>query len=163
MEKDLKILQPGSPGEHSRRDFLKQIGSTIAGFTIVGFVAPIFEGCSDDSSSTNNTNTGTKITVDVSTLTADNTGLLSRSPSNQDILIVRLSATSYETLLMVCKHQACTPPNLALQVASSKIVCGCHGSEYDIHGKVSKGPAAANLDTYATTYDETTKKVTITF
>ncbi len=161
MENFLNILQPDSPGEHSRRDFLKQIGSTIAGFTIVGFMAPVFEACSSDSTSSNDS--GKTATVNVSALTADNTGILSTSPSGRPIIIIRLSATSYETLLMVCKHQGCTPPDLGLQVASSKIVCGCHGSEYDIHGKVTHGPATANLDSYTTTYDSATKKVTITF
>ncbi len=41
-----------------------------------------------------------------------------------------------------CTHLGCRIGNIEM----GKIVCPCHGSEYDLDGKVIKGPAFKNLE-----------------
>jgi len=146
--------------QNERRDFLKKFGSGLAGITIVGSLAPFLEACSNATSASSDTS-GSTMTVNVSSLTADNMGVAASSPGGRPLLIIRLGATTYETLVMICKHEGCTPPNMVLDTAT--ITCNCHGSQYDITGKVTRGPAKQNLDSLATAFDAATKKVTITF
>jgi Rieske Fe-S protein len=142
----------------TRREFLSTLGNVLAGVTIVGFVAPIINSCSSP------TDPGAgvaafNITVDVSSLTVDGTALRTLTPDGHDLLVVRQSATTYITLLLICTHQQCTGNNMS--VSSSTINCSCHGSQFDLAGNVKRGPASSSLKTYSTTYDSTTKKVTI--
>lgn len=146
-------------GRKTRRHFLEQLGSTLYGLAIIGTITPLLISCTSDPAGGNN---HTTLNVDVSSLTSDNTGLLSTSPTGDPILIIRLSATSYETLLMICTHASCTSPQVGLQ-PSGNITCVCHGSAFDIHGNVVHGPAATSLTSYPTAYEASTQKVTITF
>ncbi|MCY1720346.1 Rieske (2Fe-2S) protein [Prolixibacteraceae bacterium Z1-6] len=41
-----------------------------------------------------------------------------------------------------CSHLGCTINN----AENGKLVCPCHGSEYDLTGKILKGPAYKNLE-----------------
>ncbi len=45
-----------------------------------------------------------------------------------------------------CTHAGCT---VKWQAEQATFVCPCHGSEFDLSGKVTKGPAAKPLPTYA--------------
>ena len=42
-----------------------------------------------------------------------------------------------------CTHLGCT----INQTENGRLVCPCHGSEYDLNGTVLKGPAYKNLET----------------
>lgn len=66
------------------------------------------------------------------------------------ILFVRDSATSIKALSPVCSHQKC---NLSYHVNIRRLECPCHGSAFDLHGKVLKGPAATPLRTYDAVLD----------
>jgi len=46
-------------------------------------------------------------------------------------------------VLSTCAHRGCEVKKLR-----TKFECPCHGSEYDLHGNVLKGPASEPLDTY---------------
>jgi Rieske Fe-S protein len=63
-------------------------------------------------------------------------------------VLIRLSQTKFLAVNLICRHKGCT-----VDVTSTKFVCPCHGSEYDLDGTVIHGPAKANLITYETTYD----------
>ncbi len=149
----------GDEQKINRRTFFKQTGRSIMGITIIGSI-PLLISCASNPTGVGNTHK--TLTVDVSSLTEDNTSVLATSPDGEPILIIRLSASSYETLLMICSHEGCTSPQIGLQ-DSGLITCVCHGSAFDIHGKVVGGPANSNLISYPTTYDTSTQKVTITF
>jgi len=45
----------------------------------------------------------------------------------------------------LCTHQGCT---VRWQSADQPLLCPCHGSEFDLNGKVEKGPATVALPTY---------------
>lgn len=47
-------------------------------------------------------------------------------------------------LLGVCTHLGCVP--LAFQGAYGGWFCPCHGSDYDMSGRIRSGPAPRNLD-----------------
>src|SRR5437868_7043197 len=89
----------------SRREFLKNFGSTLAGVSVIGFIAPFINSCSSA------TGPGSQVaafnmSVDVSSLTQNNTALRTTTPDGNSLLIVRQSATSYVTVLLICTHQA---------------------------------------------------------
>lgn len=71
-------------------------------------------------------------------------------------MLVRTSQTQFVALSLICKHKGCT-----VELTGNKFVCPCHGSEYDINGKVTEGPAKKNLDTYEAVYDPEKECVTV--
>ena len=51
-------------------------------------------------------------------------------------------------LVGVCTHLGCTPSVSTLQIPEGQYggwLCHCHGSDYDISGRIRKGPAPENL------------------
>ncbi|MDC0671553.1 QcrA and Rieske domain-containing protein [Nannocystis radixulma] len=68
------------------------------------------------------------------------------------MLVVR-DGESYEALLLKCTHMGCTP---GWNAAERSLDCPCHGSRFDAHGAVLKGPAKAPLEKYAVTSDGST-------
>lgn len=145
----------------TRRDFLQSSLNTLAGLTIVGFVSPMLVGCSDDPASSNTSDAGKSITVDVSALDASGKAVRTDSPSGRPLIIIRRAGDTYVTLLLECTHAGCQGTSLSNN--TSGITCGCHGSTFDLDGNVTGGPAGRDLSSYVTVYDTVTKKVTITF
>jgi Rieske Fe-S protein len=60
-------------------------------------------------------------------------------------LFVRDSETSIRALDPVCTHLGCI---VAYNNQAKSIDCPCHGSKFDLDGKVVHGPAAKPLKTY---------------
>lgn len=56
-----------------------------------------------------------------------------------------------------CTHLGCT----INKVESDRFVCPCHGSEYNLNGKVVKGPAYKNLQTIPFQISEDGKNIII--
>lgn len=139
----------------TRRDFIKD---TLAGITIIGFVPSVLVSCSEDSSTGSNTKT---VTVDVISLDAEGKALRSTLPNGVPVLIVRRPSTKFVTLELICTHQQCKGDSLAL--VAPGLQCQCHGSRYDLDGKVTGGPAVEDLATYTTTYDSVKNEVTIQY
>jgi nitrite reductase/ring-hydroxylating ferredoxin subunit len=59
------------------------------------------------------------------------------------ICVYRLSGQEYSALWMKCAHQG-----VELQAAGDMLQCPAHGSEFNNRGKVTNGPANANLRTF---------------
>ncbi len=76
---------------------------------------------------------------------------------DDDNILVRISQTQFLAVNLICRHKGCT-----VDLTGDKFVCPCHGSEYDINGKVTHGPAKANLRTWPTNYDIDKGIVTVT-
>ncbi len=57
-------------------------------------------------------------------------------------------ADNYVAYWTECMHQGCE-----VEVQGNRFVCPCHGSTYDLEGKVTKGPAEKNLKSFKTTMD----------
>ena len=56
-----------------------------------------------------------------------------------------------------CSHLGCKIDKME----SGKLVCPCHGSEYDLQGQVIKGPAYKNLTMLDSSVSEDGKSITI--
>lgn len=98
-------------------------------------------------------------TVDVSTLTSDGASLVSSMPGldGAPILIVRDGARRFHALSMQCTHEGCPvrPP------VNGVITCPCHGSQYDLEGRVRRGPAQLPLARYVAEYHRWSKRLTL--
>ncbi|MBN2340952.1 MAG: Rieske (2Fe-2S) protein [Deltaproteobacteria bacterium] len=58
------------------------------------------------------------------------------------VLLVRLSQTEYRAFEGLCTHQSCP-----VSYVKKQISCECHGSHFDLNGKVKSGPATRPLAT----------------
>jgi cytochrome b6-f complex iron-sulfur subunit len=62
------------------------------------------------------------------------------------LLLVRDGPTSVRAFNAVCTHRQCL---VAFNAGENKIKCPCHGSQFDLDGRVIHGPAPRPLETYA--------------
>ena len=63
----------------------------------------------------------------------------------KSLLLVRDKESSVKVLSGNCTHQECP---VSYNAGDKKIECSCHGSAFDLTGKVLKGPATKNLKSY---------------
>ena len=77
-------------------------------------------------------------------LTADG-GSLKVVPkgASEPIYILTLGPRRYAALSPICTHLGCT-----VEIEQSRLVCPCHGSNYDREGRVLRGPAERALASY---------------
>lgn len=74
------------------------------------------------------------------------------------LLIVRLAETTFVVLSAICTHSGCT---VKYSPTRGDVVCPCHGSSFATDGRVTRGPAALPLASFATSYDPTAERVTV--
>ena len=131
----------------SRRKFLGDAAVLVASAAVVGCERahrppPLFE-----------------TTIDVSTLTTDGATLVTSTPGldGTAILVVRDGARRFHALSMQCTHEGCPvrPP------VNGVITCPCHGSQYDLEGRVKHGPAQLPLARYEADYHRWTRRLTL--
>jgi len=74
---------------------------------------------------------------------------------------IRVEKPQWLVMIGICTHLGCVPlDNTRFQTGEyGGWYCPCHGSEYDISGRIRKGPAPRNLDVpeYAFLNDTTVK------
>ena len=61
-------------------------------------------------------------------------------------VLVRLPDGNYKALSAKCTHMGCT---VAFESKEDDLLCECHGSIFNLNGKVLKGPAVEPLPVYA--------------
>jgi Rieske Fe-S protein len=98
-------------------------------------------------------------TIDVAVLTTDGATLVTQTPGldGAPILIVRDGAHEFHALSMQCTHEGC-PVRAPVH---GVITCPCHGSQYDLQGRVRRGPAQLPLARYAVEYRWWTRRLTL--
>ncbi len=69
----------------------------------------------------------------------------------KEILFIRDTDESIRSLDPTCTHNRC---QVAYNAEKKTIDCPCHGSRYDLEGKVLEGPAPAPLKKYDAYLDE---------
>lgn len=96
--------------------------------------------------------------VDVSTVAPGTTFVPSaKGIDDYPILIVRSATGDYTAFSLQCTHMGC-PVNAPV---GTVLTCPCHGSQFDLAGKVVKGPADAPLGKYHTEYHAGVKRLTV--
>ncbi|MCK5423863.1 MAG: ubiquinol-cytochrome c reductase iron-sulfur subunit [Emcibacter sp.] len=90
---------------------------------------------------------------EIATAVADNTSDL-KDPQDDEL---RAERPEWLIMVGVCTHLGCVP--LDQRGDFNGWFCPCHGSHYDISGRIRKGPAPRNLDVpkYAFLNDTTVK------
>lgn len=68
--------------------------------------------------------------------------------SRGTFLVARTGESTFSALTATCTHAACTVTGFN----GSRYVCPCHGSNYDVSGRVVQGPAVTPLRSFATTF-----------
>ncbi|HVK38210.1 MAG TPA: Rieske (2Fe-2S) protein [Candidatus Kapabacteria bacterium] len=170
MSRSTGTPQPAAPSTTApeRREFLHACMTMLAGVTIVGIVSPLLGGCEPTALPTPAPRTGDGgnttpegVAFDVSILDSDGKSVATdiKGPDGFPILIVRSSATSYTALSMRCTHEACAVERIV--PVGGPILCRCHGSLFELDGRVRKGPAATPLTSYTTTFDASTRIVRV--
>ncbi|HEY6172399.1 MAG TPA: T9SS type A sorting domain-containing protein [Candidatus Kapabacteria bacterium] len=77
-----------------------------------------------------------------------------------NFVITRISSTTFSVIAAKCTHLGCLVS--PYDITTTRISCGCHGSQFDIAGVVKTGPASKSLKQYQHTYDATANTLTIT-
>jgi len=141
--------------DQTRRKFCTQ-AATLAVFG--GALGTILQGCSSPTSPSNApqlpTVNGTRVTGGI-TLNVDANSPLSAvgnaalvHTSVGDFLVAHTTQISFVALGAICTHQTCTITGFSNQ----NYVCPCHGSTFDVNGRVLGGPAPAALRQYPTQF-----------
>ena len=101
---------------------------------------------------------GNVITVDlaqVPALTATNGFILVARPST---IVINTGGDSFRAFTSICTHEQCTVGDYR----GGRIVCPCHGSQYDSTGQVVVGPATQRLREFAVAHDGSANTLTVT-
>lgn len=81
---------------------------------------------------------------------------LSDGSRRADVVIINLGG-SYRAFSSICTHEGCTVSGFTGQ----RMVCPCHGSEFNTSGSPVVGPATAALREYAVTFNSVTQTLSI--
>lgn len=67
--------------------------------------------------------------------------------ADQGVVVTQPAEGEYAAFSTVCPHQGCA----VAEITDGRIVCPCHGSTFDLSGRVVAGPAPTGLDTVPVT------------
>ena len=136
----------------SRRDFLRH---TCPAATLLAL--GVFSGCdssamsNDGESSSDGTDGGIQVNGNVITrdLTGSRVKVLQKSGGflliNSALTVVIKADGEIRAFTSICTHQGCD----VYAFQSSRLMCPCHGSEYNTQGQVVAGPAPSPLKKFS--------------
>jgi cytochrome b6-f complex iron-sulfur subunit len=135
-----------------RRKFIGSVFATVAGSAIVGAIAdvtraPLAKARMKVASF------GAKDIREVPIELTDNPELvpvggtyhLEYDDLQRDILVAHVTPGQFVGVDLKCTHRGC---DVSYQADGKKFYCPCHGSEFDLYGRVTKGPAGKPLNYY---------------
>jgi Rieske Fe-S protein len=139
----------------TRRRFCTNVAAaTLFGSALGG----ILDGCASPTSPSNvsglptvnatRTTSGVTLAIDTSSPLSSVGNAALVLTSSGDFLVARTAQDTFVALAALCTHQACTITGFGSQT----YVCPCHGSTFDINGRVTGGPAPSSLHQYATQF-----------
>jgi Rieske Fe-S protein len=79
--------------------------------------------------------------------------------SSGTLLVDHPSTNTFVAISSTCTHQGCTISNF--DSGSNQFVCTCHGSRFDLNGKVVQGPANSNLQSFQTQFSNNILTITL--
>jgi cytochrome b6-f complex iron-sulfur subunit len=129
---------------------------TLAVFSGAGM---LLEGCGSSPTGPSNvpslppvngarTASGISVTIDSASPLAPVGGAALVQTSIGDFLVAHTGQDTYSAMTATCTHQTCTITGFQNQ----DFVCPCHGSTFDLNGRVLMGPAPASLRHYVTQF-----------
>jgi cytochrome b6-f complex iron-sulfur subunit len=74
------------------------------------------------------------------------------------IVIARVGDNMFAALDAICTHERCT---VAYNALNQTLDCPCHGSTYEVDGRVINGPAVRALSRFTATSDGTMLTITL--
>lgn len=72
-------------------------------------------------------------------------------------LVARTAQDAFTALTAICTHENCTITNFANQ----RYECPCHGSNFDLNGRVVTGPAVSALRQFQTRFANNVLTITL--
>ena len=137
----------------SRRTFIRQTSVLGACACCFGALSTL-ESCSTSANVGSSTEkamveTPGQVTILKSSMAGQSYLKLNTGTFKDPIFLNTNEDGTYTAVLMNCTHKGC-----GLGASQGKLVCGCHGSEFDLAGNVLKGPAKTNLQTFQVSADE---------
>lgn len=163
-------------GSMKRGEFLRSLGlstSTLMAFYCLGTTMTACGSKDDDpnpdpdpnpgtgsGSGISGTTTGTAINFTVDMTNSNNSKLKTNGNYiiTGDVLVAKTTAGSYIALSKICTHEG-NP--VQYRSSSNDIFCPTHGSEYNISGAVTQGPAPAALKAYTVTVSSDGNTLTV--
>jgi Rieske Fe-S protein len=73
------------------------------------------------------------------------------------VIVVRRGPADFRALSAVCPHAGCG----VSVVRAARLVCPCHGSEFDFAGRRLEGPAPTGLDVLPSSFDPVARRLLI--
>jgi Rieske Fe-S protein len=77
----------------------------------------------------------------------------------REVLFVRESEERVRAFNPTCTHKQCT---VEYSKDKQRLICPCHGSNYDLGGKVLNGPAEKPLQVYDASLDSANNRIILT-
>ena len=82
---------------------------------------------------------------------------LSEGGRRADVVVLNVG-NSYRAFTSICTHEGC----IVTGYSNQRMVCPCHGSEFDLSGQPVAGPAPSPLREFAVALNTTAQTLTIT-
>jgi len=73
------------------------------------------------------------------------------------LLVAHTSQNTFVALTAICTHMGCTVNGYS----SGTYTCPCHGSQYDVNGNVTRGPAPRALTKFPTAFANNVLTITV--
>jgi cytochrome b6-f complex iron-sulfur subunit len=130
-----------------RNEFIKGIA---VGGSILFSTPLLFNSCSkeDTEPDPGPNNGGGELVIDLSDSKYADLGSDGGFVYAGNIIIIRLSSSSYIALSKICTHEQCT---VSYNNSTGQLPCPCHGSVFNTNGNVLNGPAVNPLKKYSVT------------
>jgi len=128
------------PEPMQRRDFLRSACQACAAVALIP-MATTLEGCAS-AAKTLAVKNGV-LDVPLESLGNGNSTVVRANGLANKLMISRRADGSFTALELVCPHK-----NGPIKEKEGQLVCGWHGSAFDLEGKLLKGPSKSGLKTY---------------
>ena len=155
----------------TRKDFFVKTAQGVAILSIPTIFGSILASCTQPTNpSSSNASTLPTVQGIVSngtvTVTISSSSALAKTGSaaivnftSGSLLVDHPSDNTFNAMSAICTHQGCTVNSY--DSGSSQFVCPCHGSRFDLSGKVVQGPAGSNLQIYQTQFSNNVLTITV--
>ncbi len=128
----------------TRKEFLQGIPAILS----TSFLVALVNACSPGGVVLRASSQEGKVIIPTASLPpSGDTGTYTRvyiDNQTNPVFVYRDAKGSLTAVLGTCTHKGC-----GVKKTPSGFECPCHGSEYSLHGEVTRGPASQSLRTYA--------------